>query len=160
MNRVSLATATLAIFVLVAGCGTKGQESGAKATGANAGVPGSKYDAGPRAAETPADHERAEAGAKLFATKGCIACHAQGRRLTGPDLAGVSQRRTAAWIENQIRHPDVMTKEDPISHELLAKYALQMPNQGLTPDEARSVIEFFKRYDQGSAATAAEGSSK
>lgn len=160
MNRVLTLATALALLVLVSGCGTKGPGSDGKATGANAGVPGSKYDAGPRAADTPADHAKAEAGAKLFATKGCIACHAQGRRLTGPDLAGVSQRRTAAWIENQILHPDVMTKEDPISHELLAKYALQMPNQGLTPDEARSVIEFFKRYDQGSAATAAEGGSK
>jgi mono/diheme cytochrome c family protein len=158
MTRLPLTVVPLTLLLILAGCGAKGAGSGASAT--DAGVPGSKYDAGPRAGDTPFDHERAEAGAKLFATKGCIACHAQGRRLTGPDLAGVSQRRTAAWIENQVLHPDVMTKEDPISHGLLAKYALQMPNQGLTPDEARSVIEFFKRYDQGSAANAAAGSSK
>jgi mono/diheme cytochrome c family protein len=143
-------TLTLALSLTLAGCG-KGTGTGG-APAAAGGVPGSKYDGGPRAADTPADHEKAELGAKLFTTKGCIACHAQGRRLTGPDLAGVSQRRTAAWIENQILHPDVMAKEDPISRELLAKHALQMPNQGLTPDEARSVIEFFKEYDQHAAA--------
>ena len=139
----------LPLFVLLAlvGCG-KG--AGSSSGSAASGTPGSKYDGGPRAVESPADHEKAEAGKKLFSTKGCSACHAFGKRLTCPDLAGVSQRRTALWMENQILHPDVMTKEDPISHDLLSKYALQMPNQGLTPDEARAVIEFFKQNDQGS----------
>jgi hypothetical protein len=40
-----------------------------------------------------------------------------------------------------------MIKEDPIARELFAKFALQMPKQGLTPDEARAVIEFFKHTD-------------
>ena len=51
-------------------------------------------------------------------------------------------------MENQILHPDVMTKTDPISHELFATYALQMPKQGLTPDEAKQVIEHLKKLDQ------------
>ena len=63
-----------------------------------------------------------------------------------------SPRRTAIWIENQILHPEVMTKEDPISHELFAKFSLQMPNQKLTDDEARAVIEFFKHKDKEAAA--------
>ncbi|MEP7027574.1 MAG: cytochrome c [Candidatus Eisenbacteria bacterium] len=151
MNRAWIAAPTLALLVAFAGCGSGGSGSGsASPPAAQGGVAGSKYDAGPRAAATPANAELAEHGKELFSTKGCTACHALGKRLTGPDLAGVSQRRTAVWIEHQILHPDVMTKEDPISHELLAKFALQMPNQGLTPDEAKAVIEYFKQHDQGS----------
>ena len=56
-------------------------------------------------------------------------------------------RRTAAWMEQQILHPDLMVKQDPISRQLFAQFALQMPNQGLTPDEARAVIEYFKHRD-------------
>jgi len=93
-------------------------------------------------------------GEELFKTKGCSACHAFGARLSGPDLAGVASRRTAAWMEQQILHPDVMTKEDPISRQLMATYALQMPNQGLTPDEAKAVIEFLKSKEQPGGAAA------
>jgi cytochrome c551/c552 len=108
----------------------------------------SRYDSGPRAFEAPVDAAKAEQGEKLFKTKGCIACHAFGKKVTGPDLAGVTRRRTALWIENQILHPEVMTKEDPIAHDLLAKHSIQMPNQKLTEEEARAVIEYFKHKDK------------
>ena len=143
---------SLALAVLLAGCGGGGASSGSKAA---AGRPGSKYDAGPRAGETKADDELAEKGEGLFSTKGCTACHAMGRRLTGPDLAGVSMRRTQAWLEHQILDPAGMTKDDPIARELMATHALQMPNQGLTPDEAKSVIEYFKHEDQEAGRTPA-----
>jgi len=107
----------------------------------------SPYDSGPRAGESPIDEALAEQGEKLFQTKGCTACHGFGKRLTGPDLAGVSMRRTALWMENQILHPEKMVKEDPISHALFAQYALQMPNQKVAPEEAKAIIEYFKHQD-------------
>ncbi len=158
-RRVSLTTALFLTTLLAAGCG--GQKSGdqSAAPGATATPPPSsggsstvlavsKYDSGPRAAESAVDQAKAEVGEKLFQTKGCSACHAFGKKVTGPDLAGVTHRRTALWMENQILHPEVMTKEDPISHDLLAKHMLQMPNQKLTEDEARAVIEYFKHKDK------------
>ena len=107
----------------------------------------SLYDGGPRAFETPVNPSLVEQGEGLFKTKACSACHAFGQKLTGPDLAGVTHRRTAEWIEHQILHPEVMAKTDPISHGLFATFALQMPNQGLTPEEAKAVIEHFKHKD-------------
>jgi len=104
-------------------------------------------DQGPRAGDSAYDDAKAKLGEALFKDKGCSACHAFGKRVTGPDLAGVSMRRTAAWMESQILHPDVMVKQDPISRQMFAQFALQMPNQGLTPDEARAVIEYFKHQD-------------
>ncbi len=71
----------------------------------------------------------------------------QFRMLSSP-LASRSKRRTARWIENQILHPDVMTKQDPIAKDLFAKFMLQMPNQKLTPDEAAAVVEYFKQKDR------------
>lgn len=148
--------AVLAV-TLLAGCGGKpaGDSTASSGSASPAPTPASGgllakslYDDGPRAGDTPFDATAAAAGEKLFSTKGCTACHAWGKRLTGPDLKGVTQRRTVAWMENQILHPDVMTKTDPISHELFATYALQMPKQGLTPDEAKQVIEHLKKLDQ------------
>lgn len=146
MKLRSIAPLAFAL-ALLAGCGggNSGSNDAAKKTASSTG---SKYDNGPRAAESPVDHEKAELGEKLFSTKGCSACHAFGRRVTGPDLVGVTKRRTAEWMEHQILEPEVMTKEDPISHQLLATYATQMTNQHLTQDEARSVIEYFKSKDK------------
>jgi len=141
--------------VVLAGCGGgKSNDTSAGAAGASAS--GSKYDAGPRAAEEPVDAALATRGEELFKTKGCSACHAFGARLSGPDLTGVAGRRTATWMEQQILHPDVMTKEDPISRQLMAEYALQMPNQGLTPEETRAVIEFLKSKEPAGGAGGSE----
>jgi mono/diheme cytochrome c family protein len=129
-----------------AGCGQKsGESSSASASPSSGGVAAvSKYDSGPRAGESPVDESQVEKGEALFKAKGCSACHGFGRRISCPDLNGVTTRRTAQWMENQILHPEVMVKEDPISHGLFAEFALQMPNQGLTPEEARAVIEYLK----------------
>jgi hypothetical protein len=56
-------------------------------------------------------------------------------------------RRTADWMEHQILHPEVMVKEDPISHELRTHYAQPMTNQNVKPEEAKALIEFLKKKD-------------
>lgn len=154
MNVRHLLALVILGAALAAGCGGGAKNQDASAGAAGVPASGSKYDAGPRAAEAPVDAAMAAHGEELFKTKGCSACHAFGARLSGPDLSGVASRRTAAWMENQILHPEVMTKEDPISRQLMATYALQMPNQGLTPDEARAVIEFLKSKEQPGGAAA------
>jgi mono/diheme cytochrome c family protein len=160
MKSVALLTPWLVLTLTLAGCGGKSANTPASSSSAAAGSGGvaavSQYDAGPRAADTPIDESKVERGKSLFASKGCSACHGLGRRVSCPDLAGVSHRRTAVWMENQILHPDVMTKQDPISHQLFAQYSLQMPNQGLTQDEARAVIEYFKHYDHESSESASK----
>ena len=145
MKRIALGLASGLVLVLITGCGGGGGKS--STGGADATTLASPYDNGPRAGEAPIAQALVERGKGLFKTKGCSACHAFGKRLTCPDLKGVTMRRTAEWMEHQILHPEIMTKEDPISHKLLAEYAQQMPNQGLTQDEARSVIEYFKFKD-------------
>ena len=161
MKRLVLAAVCVSWIVLTTGCGggQDAQTSGSSSSGSSspaAATPAagtssmpavSRYDSGPRASEAPIDEHLAEQGGKLFQTKGCTACHAFGKRVTGPDLAGVSMRRTATWLENQILHPETMVKEDPIARELFAQYALQMPNQKVQPEEAKAIIEYFKDQD-------------
>lgn len=149
--------AIAALALLLAGCGAKSngdaQAPGATksptpaSTGSSAIPAVSKYDSGPRAAESPANEEQAELGEKLFSNKGCTACHAFGKKMSGPDLAGVTMRRSAEWMEHQILDPALMVKTDPIARELFAKHSLQMPNQGLKREEALAVIEFLKHRD-------------
>jgi mono/diheme cytochrome c family protein len=139
------------VTLVTAGCGGKA-EDGATGTSNGGGASSvSRLDAGPRAGEAAVEEAQAKLGEALFQTKGCSACHGFGRRISCPDLQGVSMRRTASWMENQILHPEKMTKEDPIARQLFAQFSLQMPNQGLTPEEARNVIEFLKHKDHESA---------
>ncbi|HEY2955745.1 MAG TPA: cytochrome c [Candidatus Eisenbacteria bacterium] len=154
MPRLSPLMVLILSAALLAGCGGNKPESEPPATpstsspGTTAVPAVSPYDAGPRAAESPVDGALAGKGEKLFQTKGCVACHGFGKKITGPDLDGVTTRRTAQWMENQILHPEVMTKQDPIARDLLRKYSVQMPNQKLTPEEARAVIEYLKKKNK------------
>jgi cytochrome c551/c552 len=146
------------VAVVLYGCGAKSESpSSSEPTPAPASTPApettpaattSPYDAGPRAGESPVDAALAAQGEKLFQTKGCMVCHGFGKKVTCPDLVGVSMRRTATWMEHQILHPDVMVKEDPISRELRKGFPLEMTNLKLTQAEARAVIEFLKRKDR------------
>jgi mono/diheme cytochrome c family protein len=149
-------TAMLFAGLLVQGCGNGSGDSGGTTSGTPAGATAampavSPYDAGPRAGEQPIDESLVKKGEALFSSKGCTACHGFGRRISCPDLDGVTMRRTTLWMEHQILHPEVMTKQDPIAHQLFAQYSLQMPNQGLKPDEAQAVIEFLKHKNHESA---------
>ena len=146
--KSALLLVALATAVAASGCAkSPSSDTAAPASAATTAATVSKYDSGPRAGEQPIDEALAKAGKQLFTDKGCSACHAFGAKLSGPDLAGVTQRRTAVWMENQILHPDVMTKEDPISRQLMSVHALQMPNLNLTPDQAKSLIEYLKHQD-------------
>jgi cytochrome c551/c552 len=105
----------------------------------------SDLDQGPRAGESPVDQALAAKGGRIFQTRGCVACHAFGRRVLGPDLKGVAMLRTARWMETQILHPVEMTQQDPVSKQLKAEYQTQMTNLGLTGEEARAVVEYLKQ---------------
>jgi len=163
MRRHECLSLAVVLALALSGCGQKsapadgGSEASTPPPAATAMPAVSKYDTGPRAIEGAADEALAEQGEKLFQTKGCSACHTFGKKMSGPDLQGVTTRRTAAWMENQILHPDVMVKEDPISKKLFAEMMLQMPNQGLKPEEARAVIEYLKHKDHEAGLAPAAG---
>lgn len=91
--------------------------------------------------------ELASEGEAIF-TQMCTACHKMDKRHVGPALAGVMSRRNPAWVMNMILNPDEMVKEDPAAKELLAEYLSPMANQNLTQEQARAVVEYFRKFDQ------------
>lgn len=74
----------------------------------------------------------------------CTACHKMGKRYIGPDLVGVTTRRTPEWIMNMILNPEEMLAKNEIAKKLMAEYNAPMANQNLTEAEARSILEFFR----------------
>jgi mono/diheme cytochrome c family protein len=94
------------------------------------------------------DAKMAAKGQEVFNTK-CTACHqATDQKLIGPGLKGITKIRTPEWIMNMITNPDQMTQQDPVAEALLVQFNhTQMTNQGLTDEEAREVLEFFRQND-------------
>lgn len=90
------------------------------------------------------DAEMAAAGEAKFNSL-CIACHQTEKRMIGPAMKGVYERRSPEWVMNMILNPDGMLKEDPIAQALLKEYNNAiMLNQNLTEQEAREVAEYLR----------------
>jgi len=91
------------------------------------------------------NEELATKGEQTFNTI-CIACHATDKRMIGPAMAGVYDRRSPEWVMNMILNPDGMLKEDPIAKALLKEYNNAiMLNQNLSEEDARAVAEYLRK---------------
>lgn len=88
------------------------------------------------------DPELAKKGAEIFDTK-CSACHKMGERYVGPPLGGILDTRTPAFVMNMILNPEEMVEKHPIPKALFREYLTPMPNQQLSREEARAVVEYF-----------------
>ncbi|NKI27036.1 cytochrome c [Arenibacter sp. 6A1] len=90
------------------------------------------------------DTDMAKQGEEVFKQM-CMACHRVGKKFIGPAPDGILKRRTPEWVMNMILNPDGMVKEDPLAKELLQEFnGSPMANQGLTEDQARAVVEYFR----------------
>ncbi|WP_299249485.1 cytochrome c [uncultured Lacinutrix sp.] len=83
-------------------------------------------------------------GADVY-KKMCTACHRTDRKFVGPAPTGILKRRSPEWVMNMILNPEQMVKEDPLAKELLIEFnGSPMVNQGLTEEDARAVLEYFR----------------
>ena len=92
------------------------------------------------------DPELAKKGEEIYKLK-CTACHNPDNDKIGPAPHGIMERRTPEWIMNMILNPEEMAKNDPIARGLLMKYNTVMANQGLTEEDARAVLEYFRTLE-------------
>ncbi len=85
---------------------------------------------------------------KLAFESKCLACHtiAGGDRI-GPDLFGTTKRHEEAWLARWLKDPDAMLKDDATAKAMLDKYKIPMPNQGLSDQDVREFIAYFKWAD-------------
>ncbi|MEP7057033.1 MAG: c-type cytochrome, partial [Caldimonas sp.] len=97
---------------------------------------------------TPTPDEPAAVSGKLAFESKCLACHsiAGGDKL-GPDLHGVTKRRDDAWLTRWLKAPEQMLQSDAAARQMLDKYKLPMPNQGLSDAEIRAYLAYFKWAD-------------
>lgn len=96
---------------------------------------------------TGLDVVMAAEGEKAAGVK-CMSCHKlTDERLVGPGWKGVTERRTPVWIMNFATNPDPMIDKDPELQAQLELCLVRMPNQALTDDEARHILEYMRQND-------------
>ena len=75
----------------------------------------------------------------------CLACHKTHKKFIGPPPVGILDRRSPEWVMNMILNPSEMVQKDPIAKQLLIEHnGSPMANQGLTEEEARQILEYFR----------------
>ena len=93
------------------------------------------------------DAKMAADGNGIYDVK-CAACHKLTKeRVVGPGWAGVTQRRAPEWIMNFSTNTDEMLNKDPEAQAMLEICMVRMPNQNLSDDDARAVLEFMRKND-------------
>jgi cytochrome c2 len=86
-------------------------------------------------------------GKKVYDVK-CSSCHKlTDEKLVGPGWKGVTQRHEPVWIMNFATNPDAMLEKDPSARAMLEICLVRMPNQNLSDDEARHILEFMRQND-------------
>jgi len=93
------------------------------------------------------DAELAGDGKRVSDLK-CASCHRYtDQRLVGPGWAGVSKKHRPEWLMNFITNPEPMIDKDPELQAQLELCLIRMPNQNLSDEEARQILEFMRQND-------------
>lgn len=88
-----------------------------------------------------------EAGEALFLDRGCAHCHTLGRgKLVGPDLVGLSARRTRDWVLRWLQDPPAMIQRDEQARRMALEYPTPMPNLNLGAADAERLADFLLRW--------------
>lgn len=93
------------------------------------------------------DAAMAQSGKQIYEVK-CASCHKlSDERLVGPGWKGVTSKHKPEWLMNFITNPDAMIDQDPELQAQLEICLVRMPNQNLTDDDARHLVEFMRQND-------------
>ena len=90
------------------------------------------------------DQNLVKKGQQLFETK-CTICHSLDETKVGPPLRNVTQERTPEFIMNLLLNTATMENKDQIVEKLISEYHIPMPDQTLTQEQAREILEYLRQ---------------
>ena len=98
-----------------------------------------------RAQGMKVDENLAKRGKMLFVTRSCDGCHGIGRgRRAGPDLLGVTDRRSKAWLERWLKNTEEMIASDSLAMMMVAEHkGYKMTNPRLGNEEIEALLNFL-----------------
>lgn len=95
----------------------------------------------------PLDQKMVASGKSIYELK-CASCHKlTDEKLVGPGWKGVTDRRAPEWIMNFVTNTDEMLEKNQQAKNLYEVCLVKMPNQNLSDEDARSILEFQRNND-------------
>ena len=96
--------------------------------------------------------EAAQRGEVAYLEGGCNGCHVVGQVSSGPDLTGALLRHEggADWVFKFIKDPEKYY-DDPYVKALIDFFNLRMPNQNMSDEQVKDIIEYMKWIDENAA---------
>jgi hypothetical protein len=153
MNTPQHLVAAFTAFALLTSCGDKEQ---AEAQAREAPTPGEIVAGQPVAhgpeiktveVTQPLNQAWVAAGKLTYDGK-CMPCHKlDATRIVGPGWQDVTKRRTPVWIMNMICNTDLMLSNDEEAQKQLELCLVRMPNQNVSVEDARKLLEFMRSND-------------
>jgi len=101
-----------------------------------------------------AQDAKADLGKTLFMRRSCSGCHAIGKggRMAGPDLMGVTARRSNEWLRAWLKSPETMVKTDSTAKQIYNEFQMiKMPNLKLSDEEVDAIIAYLAVAGGGGA---------
>lgn len=150
LTAALLLTATLFLGSCNSNEGKSGDEKSQAAQDKPAEQPevhGTEIKAGEVQLTTPLNQQWVADGKGIYDLK-CQSCHKlTDERLVGPGWKDVTKRRQPEWIINMITNVDMMLEKDPEAQKLLEQCLVRMPNQNISKDDSRHILEFMRSND-------------
>jgi len=141
--------------LVILACNSNEKKDKGGATSENTGSNGSSEGSDPKGIGKftnvelthPLDEKMVGEGKGIYDVK-CQSCHKlTDEKLVGPGWKGVTDRRKPEWIMNFVTNVDEMIEKDTAAQKLLEVCLVRMPNQSLSDDDARHVLEFMRKND-------------
>ena len=153
LKKFILLAPLFAACLIFFACGSEGVKKDEKAVDVQGLTQNQNTPKGPIITENqipvthPLNQEWVTAGQQIYSLK-CQSCHRlTEEKLVGPGWKDVTKTRTPVWILNMITNTDYMLDEDTAARKLLELCMVRMPNQNLSFDDARHVLEFQRSND-------------
>lgn len=160
--KTVLSLATFTLFILLIACGGEADQKASSGDTSKRSETKIERKADPRGIgeitkvelTDPLDQHMIKLGKAISEMK-CASCHKYDteERLVGPGFKNVTNKRSPEWIMNMITNVDVMLDQDPVARKLLEECLVRMPNQNISVDEARDILEFLRHNDEKHAET-------
>lgn len=94
------------------------------------------------------DQDMVSEGNSIFYSK-CYLCHDIDETKLAPPLRGVAKKQTPVFIMNYLLNTAEMQEKDPQIKALMEQFSNvpKMPDQQLTKEQARAVLEFLRTIE-------------
>jgi hypothetical protein len=93
------------------------------------------------------DQNLVSQGFKIFNME-CLSCHQLDSRNVGPPLRNITKKNTPIYIMNYLLNTTEMQRKDSLMQKLVSEYKIIMPDQQLTRDDARAVLEYLRSVEK------------